>query len=90
MICFLRRDVIEGLEKVGFKTNLGIDGSGIIEMVLQKGGGYYIGLSVPFSLSLYTDSYFGTFKTREQVNRSSMASSRLKVEVRYPNSPNMG
>jgi hypothetical protein len=49
-ICFLRRDIIEGLEKVGFKTNLGIDGSGIIEMVLEKGGGYYIGFSVPFLL----------------------------------------
>jgi hypothetical protein len=48
MICCLGRHIIEGLEKVGFKTNLGIDNSGPTELVLRKGGGYYIGLSLPF------------------------------------------
>ncbi|KAG1753345.1 hypothetical protein EDB19DRAFT_1668751, partial [Suillus lakei] len=35
-------EILDGLAKVGFKTNLGIHGAGIISLFLERGGGYYI------------------------------------------------
>ena len=42
---FSDRDTIDNLEKVGFRTHLGIDGSGRTELFLRNAGGYYIGMS---------------------------------------------
>ncbi|KAG2109807.1 hypothetical protein DEU56DRAFT_715132, partial [Suillus clintonianus] len=36
------KDIQDGLAKVGFKTNLGIHGAGIMSLFLERGGGYYI------------------------------------------------
>ncbi|KAH7928861.1 FAD/NAD(P)-binding domain-containing protein [Leucogyrophana mollusca] len=36
------RQMIEGLERVGFKTNLGLYGAGLIPLALERGGGFYI------------------------------------------------
>ena len=43
MILLKYREVYEGLAKVGFKTNLGPHGGGIIQLLYANGGGYYIG-----------------------------------------------
>lgn len=37
------REIQDGLAKVGFKTNLGLDGAGIIQLLNARAGGYYIG-----------------------------------------------
>ena len=37
------KDIIDQLHKVGFRTNLGYDGTGILPMVINKCGGYYFG-----------------------------------------------
>jgi len=34
--------ILDGLAKVGFKTNLGIYGAGLMALYLERGGGYYI------------------------------------------------
>ncbi|KAG1901997.1 uncharacterized protein F5891DRAFT_1163681 [Suillus fuscotomentosus] len=34
--------ILDGLAKVGFKTNLGIHGAGLISLYLERGGGYYV------------------------------------------------
>ncbi|KAI6115931.1 FAD/NAD(P)-binding domain-containing protein [Pisolithus sp. B1] len=36
------KDILDGLRKVGFKLNMGEDGSGAYQLVLKKPGGYYI------------------------------------------------
>jgi hypothetical protein len=52
---FVDRDTIDGLGKAGFRTHLGIDGSGRTELFLRTAGGYYIGMSLLrfISLSIY-------------------------------------
>ena len=39
------RDILEALHKVGFRTNLGIKGSGFGLLAWSKAGGYYLSLS---------------------------------------------
>ncbi|KAG1829642.1 hypothetical protein EV424DRAFT_408890 [Suillus variegatus] len=34
--------ILDGLAKVGFKTNLGIHGAGLMSLFLERGGGYYV------------------------------------------------
>jgi hypothetical protein len=41
------RDLIDSLHKVGFKTNLGIKGSGFGLLAWSKAGGYYLGAPLP-------------------------------------------
>ncbi|KJZ74250.1 hypothetical protein HIM_06256 [Hirsutella minnesotensis 3608] len=36
------REILDGLEKVGFKVDYGPDGAGLFFKYLQRGGGYYI------------------------------------------------
>ncbi|EGO01158.1 hypothetical protein SERLA73DRAFT_87605 [Serpula lacrymans var. lacrymans S7.3] len=36
------KDILEGLAKVGFKTNLGPDGAGVTQLLFQRAGGYYL------------------------------------------------
>ena len=36
------RETIEGLERVGFEVDFGVDGSGIYRKYITRGGGYYI------------------------------------------------
>ncbi|KAI6131184.1 FAD/NAD(P)-binding domain-containing protein [Pisolithus croceorrhizus] len=36
------KDILDGLRKVGFKLNMGEDGSGVYQLALKKLGGYYI------------------------------------------------
>lgn len=43
MLRFLCRDLLEGLHKVGYRTNFGDDDSGFIYLALKRGGGYYLG-----------------------------------------------
>ena len=40
----MRRDILNGLRKVGFKLTFGEDGSGLVTL-LWKLGGYYFGVS---------------------------------------------
>ncbi|KAF8133236.1 hypothetical protein EV363DRAFT_1397474 [Boletus edulis] len=37
------KEVLDGLAKVGFKTNLGPYGAGLVHLLLTRGGGHYIG-----------------------------------------------
>lgn len=37
------KEVLEGLKRVGFRTNTGIDGSGFLILAWEKLGGYYLG-----------------------------------------------
>ncbi|CCL99946.1 uncharacterized protein FIBRA_01971 [Fibroporia radiculosa] len=36
------KDLLQGLQKAGFKYNMGIDGSGLFHLVYLRGGGYYL------------------------------------------------
>jgi hypothetical protein len=36
------KETLDGLEEAGFKLEFGIDGAGIIRLVVTRGGGYYI------------------------------------------------
>ena len=55
------REILDGLAKVGFKTNLGLDAAGIFQLLFAHAGGYYIGKSlesderyhIPTSLDRY-------------------------------------
>ena len=38
-----RRELLDGLHKVGFRTHLGPDGTGFLAMARRRGGGYYLG-----------------------------------------------
>jgi putative flavoprotein involved in K+ transport len=41
-IAELDRDLLDGLARVGFKTDMGDDGGGLMSRALRRGGGYYI------------------------------------------------
>ncbi|MBS1675887.1 MAG: NAD(P)/FAD-dependent oxidoreductase [Actinobacteria bacterium] len=41
-IAELDRDLLAALERVGFKTDMGDDGGGLMSRALRRGGGYYI------------------------------------------------
>ena len=43
LVSTLDRDVLEGLERVGFRLNYGIDGSGFPLLAWERAGGYYFG-----------------------------------------------
>lgn len=42
------RELLDGLHKVGFKTNLGVDDSGFLILAMLRLGGYYLGTSLAF------------------------------------------
>lgn len=42
MIAEADRDILDGLRKVGFKLNMGEDGSGLLQLIWKKIGGYYL------------------------------------------------
>jgi hypothetical protein len=44
MMCW-SREILDGLREVGFRTNLGIDGTGFGLLAWSKAGGYYLGAS---------------------------------------------
>lgn len=46
-----RRDLLDGLRRVGYKVNNGMDDAGVLWLLLERGGGYYFGGSdfPPFS-----------------------------------------
>lgn len=43
LIYYSCRELLEGLKKVGFKYNLGHEGSGFLWLAQTRGGGYYLG-----------------------------------------------
>lgn len=47
-VATLDKDILDPLHKIGFRTNLGYDDTGIIPMVLDKCGGYYFGMFLIF------------------------------------------
>ena len=40
------RATLDGLAKAGFKTNLGPHGSGLLQLLWSRAGGYYFGTSL--------------------------------------------
>lgn len=42
------RELLEGLEKVGYALNYGDEGSGFLFLALKRAGGYYLGESSAF------------------------------------------
>ena len=45
------RDILDGLQRVGFRLNYGLDGSGFLLLAWQRGGGYYLGTPLPRHLA---------------------------------------
>jgi hypothetical protein len=41
---FLDREILDGLQRRGFRTNSGPDGTGFYPLVFEGPGGYYIGI----------------------------------------------
>ena len=37
------RDILDGLQRVGFKLGWGSDGAGFLYNAMTRGGGYYLG-----------------------------------------------
>jgi hypothetical protein len=46
------RETVEGLNRVGFKTNNGDDDSGFLTMAWERGGGYYLGAIISSTYAL--------------------------------------
>lgn len=46
------RETLDGLRRVGFRLNTGIDGTGFILIVWSKASGYYFGANFPPTTSL--------------------------------------
>lgn len=38
------RKLLDDLNRVGFKTNMGVDGSGFLILAMLRLGGYYLGM----------------------------------------------
>ena len=49
---FQTRDTIEGLHKIGFRTNKGYKDSGLLLTVWHKAGGYYLGTRYPIEKAI--------------------------------------
>ena len=68
LIAALDKDILDSLHKVGFRTNLGYEGTGLMSMVFDKCGGYYLGEFVDrFKLILMVNNLL---QTLEQANSS--------------------
>ena len=52
----IHRELLDGLKKLGFKLNMGEDGSGVIMLFLRRGGGFYFGRSINLSFTIDTES----------------------------------
>jgi len=46
------REMLDGLRRVGFRLNTGLDGTGFVLLVLNKASGYYFGANFPHVTSL--------------------------------------
>lgn len=83
-LCYVGRELIEGLEKAGFKTNLGLENTGLIPLVWETGGGYYIGRPLTtLALQVVID---WDAKIRELANTSSTETSRSNTVLLSPTS----
>jgi hypothetical protein len=82
---YVVRELIEGLENAGFRTNLGIENTGLIPLLRETGGGYYIGRPLPtLTLQVVIDR---DAKIRELANASSTGTSRSNRVPLSPTSP---
>jgi len=75
--CF--RELLSGLEKVGFRTNLGIDGAGPLSLIFATGGGFCIGIFP----TLKSKAYFDRQQTRAHVGRSSVGTSKSRAALPF-------
>ncbi|KZT62289.1 FAD/NAD(P)-binding domain-containing protein [Calocera cornea HHB12733] len=62
----LDREMLDGLARVGFRTNMGIDGSGLFRLALKRGGGSYINVGasemiIDGQIKLKNDSLVDSF-----------------------------
>jgi hypothetical protein len=57
------RETLEGLQRVGFRLNTGIDGTGFILLVWTKASGYYFGAF--FSMYSFVDQLQNPPTSRE-------------------------
>ena len=62
------RDLLRGLEKVGFRTNSGIDGVGLLSLIFTTGGGFYIGISLSEGRKSCSNLPADTGASREIIN----------------------
>jgi hypothetical protein len=83
-LCYVGRELIAGLEKAGFRTNLGMDNTGLIPLVWETDGGYYIGRPLTtLALQVVID---WDAKIRELANTSSTGTSRSNMVPLSPTS----
>ena len=73
------RDLLSGLEKVGFRTNLGIDGAGPLSLIFAFGGGFYIGIFPTRKSKTYSDPQ----QTQAHVERSSVGTSKSRAAAPF-------
>jgi hypothetical protein len=85
-ICFLfgidksRRDLLDGLHKVGFRTNLGYMDTGFALLAWGRAGGYYLGMhSFGFSWMLEPMPAFQILE-RQASSLKARSSSRMTVK----------
>jgi hypothetical protein len=83
-LCYVDRESAEGLEKAGFKTHLGMENTGLIPLVWETGGGYYIGRPLTtLALQVVID---WDAKIRESANISSTGTSKSNTVPLSPTS----
>ena len=81
LIVSLCRELLEGLHKRGFRTNMGPDDSGAYILAWERGGGFYFGkFNLVIKEKYITDSY--TCQTMAAANSSSTAKSSLRAILR--------
>ena len=69
----IRRHILEGLRKVGFKLTFGEDGAGLMPLLWNRLGGYYFGVSRGLVIVPITDhgSQMSELRRKSSMGRSS-------------------
>lgn len=69
---------MEGLHKVGYKTNYGEDGSGFLFLALKRAGGYYLGMNLYSTSPLFT--FFNPFSSIDVGACQKIIDGKIKIK----------
>jgi hypothetical protein len=67
------REMLDGLRRVGFRLNTGIDGTGFILLVWSKASGYYFG-------TIFHAPLFSSHATESSMRRTDVGASQLIID----------
>ncbi|EJT97538.1 dimethylaniline monooxygenase [Dacryopinax primogenitus] len=79
-IAELDRELLDGLDRVGFKRNDGVEGSGLMYLYFSKGGGYYLDVGAS---QMIVDGKIG-LKSRGEIDRFTSSGVRFSDGSEIP------